>query len=112
MRDIINLRQLQAMSADDAAALLAARLSDQTGPHDVDLLDDWLAEEDAHRLAWDRTQRALFIVDQAQDDDVFAELRQVAREAGRGTQLLAKEGGRRCNRGGSPGWNFHDVEPV
>lgn len=82
MRDIIDLRRLQAMSADDAAALLAARLSDPTGPHDIELFDAWLAQEDSHGLAWDRAQRALDTLDSARDDDLLAELRAEAREAG------------------------------
>ncbi len=81
MRDIIDLHHLEALGADDAAALLAARLSDPTGPHDVELLDEWLDRDEAHRIAWDRTQRALFLIDHGQDDDLLADLRQAAREA-------------------------------
>ncbi len=82
MRDIIDLRRLQAMDADTAAALLAARLSDPTGPHDVELLDEWLEQEEGHRRAWERAQRALFTIDSAGADDILAELRLAAREAG------------------------------
>ncbi len=81
MRDIIDLHHLQALGADGAAALMAARLSDPTGPHDGALLDEWLAQDEAHRAAWDRTQRALFLIDHAQGEDLLAELRRAARDA-------------------------------
>lgn len=82
MRDVIDLRRLEAMSAQDAAALLAARLSDATGPQDSELLDQWLAQAEQHRLAWDQVRGALLVFDASRNDESLADLRQAARAAG------------------------------
>ena len=82
MREVIDLRRLQAMPAEHAAALLVAHLSDPTGDQDGEILDRWLADDETNPIAWARMTNILSAFDAPDEDDLFGDLRANARAAG------------------------------
>jgi len=76
MRDVIDLERLRTLGPNEAAALLSARVNDPSGPHDFDLLDDWLALDDANKSAWGGVQGTLGLFAAcAADEEFIAQLR-------------------------------------
>jgi len=82
MREVIGLRQLRAMPAEHAAALLVAYLSDLEGDQDGDILDLWLADDEANPVVWARMTEALVPFNAPDEDDLFGDLRASALAAG------------------------------
>ncbi len=81
MRDVLTLDRLKAMDVDAAAALLAYRRADGAGDLDAAVLDDWLALDQGHAVAWADAQAAWQDFDGAEDDEILAALRADARRA-------------------------------
>jgi transmembrane sensor len=78
IQEVLSLDSLQAMPPDEAAALLAARLSDNPSTHDDDALGAWLDLSEANVQAWTRAQRAVRVFDDAADDEILNAMRRNA----------------------------------
>ena len=87
MRGVIDHRQLEALTTEEAAALMAARMRDPVGAEDRLVLEEWLDSDEANREAWSKAQAAFEAFDDSDDDAVLQALRAEARDAGPSTSL-------------------------
>jgi len=81
IREVLTLDQLRSMAPAEAAAVLATRRLDGASPPDAELLAAWLDLSPTHREAWTRTEAALRAFDGAGEDEIFAAMREAARNA-------------------------------
>jgi len=81
MRGVIDLRQLEALTTEEAAALMAARMRDPVGTQDRLILEEWLEINEANRQAWSNAQAAFEAFDGSEEDAVLQALRAEARGA-------------------------------
>lgn len=78
MRELLDLQRLQAMAPHEAAAVLAARLSDPAHAQEAGLLEEWLRLDEAHADAWVAARYALGLFEDVEDDELLQELRREA----------------------------------
>lgn len=85
MTVMLTKARLAELSPDEAAALFLVQ-QDEGALVEVGLFDEWLAESDANRAAWDAVADAWSLFDEA-DDPAFAALRASALAAPRASRL-------------------------
>lgn len=78
----ITRARLQAMTADEAAALWLVAREEGDATAEARLFEEWLAEHDENRKAWAAATLAWDMFDGGADDDDLQALRQAALEAG------------------------------
>lgn len=81
IRDVLTLAQLQAMPADEAAALWTVRLAEGEFPHEREVFEQWLDLAPDNRAAWKKAQDCWNVFDGAQGDEVLEAMRLHARSA-------------------------------
>jgi transmembrane sensor len=83
IREVLTLGRLQALPPDEAAARLAARLSDGPDAATETVLAAWLEDDPSHAQAWTRAQHALAFFHPLGDDPLLESLLQDARRTAR-----------------------------
>jgi transmembrane sensor len=83
IREVLTLGRLQALSPDEAAARLAARLSDGPDAAAETVLAAWLEDDPKHAQAWTRAQHALAFFHPLGDDTLMESLLEDARRTAR-----------------------------
>lgn len=82
MYEVLTLARLSAMDPDAAAALLVYRRAEGAADLDAPVVDQWLAMDPGHGLAFEAAKAGWSDFDEAADDEILAALRADARAAG------------------------------
>lgn len=75
VREVLTLEMLGALEPRDAAALFIARRAEGLSPREQQLLNEWLAEDEAHRSVFASADAAWRSFDDAQGDEILGAMR-------------------------------------
>jgi len=75
IREALTAQNLAKLMPSEAAALFIARRSEGLTANERQLLEEWLARDDAHRRAFENAERAWSSFDDATGDEILAAMR-------------------------------------